>query len=205
MSAEGDEMGDPYLLINRFLLFYIFFICKYYRYSHGFGTGLTRSGSNLRGYRSCAKLGTEPIGVPEMFNSSPASTLTNDLRRILRLSAHPGSRHQLGKDRPTISQYARWCQCTPQLLGKFARGQSKSLGLEIIDDLALLTGVCPAIGDDDRTAFLLRADEWLSSDALQQQYPRVRDYLFQFISLSASGGTVAHPETKFFCEQSASK
>ena len=105
------------------------------------------------------------------------SLLTEDLRRILRLSTHPGSRHRPGKSHPTISQYARWCQCSPQLLGRFARGQCKSLGHEILDDLVVLTGLFPAASEAERLARIQLADEWLDSAIFRSAFDRVRDYI----------------------------
>jgi hypothetical protein len=111
------------------------------------------------------------------MNLNQPISITLDLRRFLRLSAHPGSTHRTSKQTPTISQYARWCQCTPQLLGKFARGVSKGLGHEILDDLAVLAGLYPAATLDERLTRYRLADEWLGNEELRATFPRVRHFI----------------------------
>ncbi|TWU33880.1 hypothetical protein [Novipirellula artificiosorum] len=105
--------------------------------------------------------------------------IVHDLRQILRLSAHQGSRHHESKEHPTISQYARWCGCTPQLLGKFANGKSKSLGHEIVDDLAALTGLFPSATREQRMVRLRQADIWMASPELRAEFPRVRHFVLR--------------------------
>ncbi|TWU27925.1 hypothetical protein [Novipirellula artificiosorum] len=116
------------------------------------------------------------------FIHAPIQTihpLVHDLRQILRLSAHQGSRHHGSKEHPTISQYARWCDCTPQLLGKFANGKSQSLGHEIVDDLAALTGLFPSATSEQRMVRLQQADVWLASPDLRAKFPRVRHFVLR--------------------------
>jgi hypothetical protein len=112
-----------------------------------------------------------------------SGTVTAEIRRILRLAAHQGSRHHPNKSWPTQSQYARWCNCSSQLLGKFARGESKSIGHTILDSLAVLTGVFPMATEKERLWRIKLANSWGRNVELQHKFPRVSDYILHRLAI----------------------
>ena len=60
------------------------------------------------------------------------------------------------------------------------------MGHDILDSLAMLTGVCPAASTEDRLQRLRWAAKWMASKDLVKQYPNVRDYIFAEMKRSES-------------------
>jgi len=96
-----------------------------------------------------------------MSKSNEDPRITEYMREVLKRGSRQGRKFGPATLWPTITQYARWIGCSPQLLHRFAHGQVRSLGQAKLDTLAYLTGAFPQASPAERLDRLRQAEAWL--------------------------------------------
>lgn len=107
----------------------------------------------------------------------PIFTVTQMIRRVLLQNATVDSPCYKSEFWPTPSDYARWCNCSPQTIRNFAFGKTTSIKHEILNNLAVLTGVYPVVTQAERIRRTRYAQVWSWTPYLKEEYWQVRDYV----------------------------